>query len=99
MPEFEGSDLNLAGWTKKLTGKPCITVGSIGLHSDFFAEDKVQKTDDNINELLERMDHEEFDLVAVGRALISDPAWSAKVQSGAIDEIIPFTPEATGTLF
>jgi hypothetical protein len=33
--EFEGSDLNLAGWTKKLTGKPTITVGSVGLDSDF----------------------------------------------------------------
>ncbi|HCR66134.1 MAG TPA: 12-oxophytodienoate reductase, partial [Oceanicaulis sp.] len=35
LPEFEGSDLNLAGWTKKLTGKPTITVGSVGLNSDF----------------------------------------------------------------
>ncbi|WP_419884518.1 NADH:flavin oxidoreductase [Paenibacillus sp. B-A-8] len=97
-PEFEGSELNLAGWTKKITGKPCITVGSIGLHSDFFAEDKAQQSGDNIEELLERMGREEFDLVAVGRALISDPAWPAKVQSGAIDEIIPFTAESTKTL-
>lgn len=98
-PEFAGSDLNLAGWTKKFTGKPCITVGSIGLQSDFFAEDKAQKPTDNIDELTERFAREEFDLVAVGRALISDPAWPAKVQSGAIDEIIPFTPEATNTLY
>ncbi|CAH1058037.1 NADH:flavin oxidoreductase [Paenibacillus pseudetheri] len=98
-PEFEGSELNLAGWTKKITGKPSITVGSIGLHSDFFAEDSAQKTEDNINELLDRMDREEFDLVAIGRALISDPAWPAKVQSGAIDEIIPFTAESTKTLY
>ena len=34
-PEFEGSDLNLAGWTKKITNKPTITVGSVGLDSDF----------------------------------------------------------------
>ena len=31
-PEFEGSSLNLAGWTKKLTGKPTVTVGSITLN-------------------------------------------------------------------
>ncbi|MGK5497429.1 12-oxophytodienoate reductase, partial [Streptomyces sp. URMC 125] len=31
LPEFEGSDLNLAGWAKKLTGRPVITVGSVGL--------------------------------------------------------------------
>ncbi len=29
-PEFPGSNLNLAGWTKKITGKPVITVGSVG---------------------------------------------------------------------
>src|ERR1035441_6357459 len=34
-PEFEGSSLNLAGWTKKLTGKPTITVGSITLNEEF----------------------------------------------------------------
>ncbi|MEL7093749.1 MAG: 12-oxophytodienoate reductase, partial [Pseudomonadota bacterium] len=34
-PEFDGSDLNLAGWTKKLTGKPTITVGSVGLNAEF----------------------------------------------------------------
>jgi 2,4-dienoyl-CoA reductase-like NADH-dependent reductase (Old Yellow Enzyme family) len=33
-PEFAGSDLNLAGWTKKLTGKPAITVGSVTLNED-----------------------------------------------------------------
>ena len=33
--EFEGSNLNLAGWTKKLTGKPTITVGSVTLGADF----------------------------------------------------------------
>jgi len=33
-PEFAGSDLNLAGWTKKLTGKPTITVGSVTLDQD-----------------------------------------------------------------
>ena len=27
--------MNLAGWTKKLTGKPTITVGSVSLDVDF----------------------------------------------------------------
>ncbi|MEY7981132.1 12-oxophytodienoate reductase, partial [Streptomyces pilosus] len=35
LPEFEDSDLNLAGWTKKLTGRPAITVGSVGLDGEF----------------------------------------------------------------
>jgi 2,4-dienoyl-CoA reductase-like NADH-dependent reductase (Old Yellow Enzyme family) len=34
-PEFDGSELNLAGWTRQLTGKPTITVGSVGLDGEF----------------------------------------------------------------
>ena len=36
-PEFEGSDLNFAGWAKKVTGVPTITVGSVGLSGEFIA--------------------------------------------------------------
>lgn len=68
-PEFEGSDLNLAGWTKKLTGKPTITVGSVGLDADFtslFTEGK-GAGNANIDGLLDRLERGEFDLVAVAR--------------------------------
>ena len=34
-PEFDGSDLNLAGWAKKLTGKSTITVGQLGFLGTF----------------------------------------------------------------
>ncbi|WP_340023996.1 NADH:flavin oxidoreductase [Paenibacillus sp. FSL K6-1096] len=98
-PEFEGSPLNLAGWTKKITGKPTITVGSVGLDSAFTSAVTEKNQEDNIDRLLERLEQAEFDLVAVGRALISDPAWPAKVQAGKTDEIIPFTSEATKTLY
>ncbi|MET0379586.1 MAG: hypothetical protein ABW049_11400, partial [Spongiibacteraceae bacterium] len=33
-PEFGDSKLNVAGWTKKITGKPTMTVGSLGLEKD-----------------------------------------------------------------
>ncbi|UQZ37230.1 12-oxophytodienoate reductase [Paenibacillus sp. PK3_47] len=98
LPEFEGSELNLAGWTKKITGKPTITVGSVGLNSEFVNAVTEKNEEDNLERLLEKLENGEFDLVAVGRALISDPAWPAKVQSGRRDEIIPFTSEATKTL-
>jgi len=99
LPEFAGSELNLAGWTKKLTGKPTITVGSVGLNSEFVNSVTEKNEEDNIDLLLERLEKEEFDLVAIGRALIADPAWPAKVRSGSTDEIIPFTSEATRTLY
>lgn len=98
LPEFEDSELNLAGWTKKITGKPTITVGSVGLNSEFVNAVTEKNEEDNLERLLEKLEKEEFDLVAVGRALISDPAWPAKVQSGRAGEIIPFTSAATQTL-
>lgn len=98
LPEFEGSELNLAGWTQKITGKPSITVGSVGLNSEFVGGETEKNDEDNIDRLLEKLEKEEFDLVAVGRALISDPAWPAKVKSGRTDEIIPFTSESIKTL-
>jgi 2,4-dienoyl-CoA reductase-like NADH-dependent reductase (Old Yellow Enzyme family) len=99
-PEFEGSDLNLAGWTKKLTGKPTITVGSVGLDGDvtsLFTEGK-GAGNDKIDGLIERLEREEFDLVAVGRALLVDPAWANKIRDGRIDELAPFSAEAMKTL-
>ncbi|MED4400031.1 NADH:flavin oxidoreductase [Metabacillus fastidiosus] len=100
-PEFEGSPLNLAGWTKKLTGKPTITVGSIGLDTEFisfFAEGKGAQNV-NIDGLIERLEREEFDLVAVGRALLVDPAWAEKIRNGRVEELVPFTAEASKILF
>ena len=38
------------------------------------------------------------DLAAVGRALLVDPAWAAKVRDGRVADLLPFTPEALNTL-
>ena len=100
-PEFESSELNLAGWTRKITGKPCITVGSVGLDGEFLQfmvnTDKVAQTA-NIDGLLERLEADEFDLVAVGRALLVDPQWADKVREGRFEDIAPFSREALKTL-
>ena len=94
IPEFEGSDLNLAGWTKKLTGKPAITVGSVGLNSDFLGAFMGENSPaSSLDHLIERLENDEFDLVAVGRALISDPEWAAKVRDGRFDELSDFNAE------
>jgi 2,4-dienoyl-CoA reductase-like NADH-dependent reductase (Old Yellow Enzyme family) len=100
-PEFPetGSDMNLAGWTKKLSGKPTMTVGSVSLNSDFitsFRQAGAETT--GIDRLLEMMARGDFDLVAVGRALIVNPDWPNKVRDGAFDQLKPYTPEALGTL-
>lgn len=99
-PEFAGSELNLAGWTRKLTGKPTITVGSVGLNSEFtslFESGQGGETA-GIEQLIERLERGEFDLVAVGRALLTDPAWAAKIRDGRMEELQPFTKESLATL-
>ncbi len=99
LPEFEGSDLNLAGWVKKISGRPTLTVGSVGLDGDFFSA--FQGNDSNvtgIEQLLDRMERDEFDMVAVGRALIADPAWAAKTLNGRTGDITPFAAEMLKTL-
>ncbi|MFJ9370262.1 NADH:flavin oxidoreductase [Nocardia sp. NPDC101769] len=99
LPEFDDSDLNLAGWTKKLTGKTTITVGSVGLDGDFLraftGEGAALGSLDN---LLDRLERDEFDLVAVGRALLQDPEWASKVLAGQIDELKPYDAAALKTL-
>ena len=98
-PEFEGSDLNFAGWAKKLTGAPVITVGSVGLSGEFtgaFRGDSSTPTP--LDELVRRFDRGDFDLVAVGRALLMDPHWIDKVRDGRTDELLGFSKEALTVL-
>ncbi|MER8048076.1 NADH:flavin oxidoreductase [Streptomyces sp. NPDC094032] len=99
IPEFDGSDLNLAGWTKKLTGRPTITVGSVGLDGDFIHAFAGQGAPvQGIDELLDRLERDEFDMVAVGRALLQDPEWAAKVLAGRTGELKPYDAEAVKSL-
>jgi 2,4-dienoyl-CoA reductase-like NADH-dependent reductase (Old Yellow Enzyme family) len=99
LPEFDGSDLNLAGWTKKLTGKPVITVGSVGLDGDFLKGFQGEGAPvKGIDDLLDRLEAEEFDLIAVGRALLQDPEWAAKVLADRFDELQPYDAAALGSL-
>ncbi|MCJ8208593.1 NADH:flavin oxidoreductase [Mucilaginibacter sp. RS28] len=97
--EFEGSDLNFAGWAKKVTGKPTITVGSIGLSGEFIAGFQGESSDpSSIDELLRRFDRGDFDLVAVGRPLIANPDWAKKIHEGRDAELKGFSRELLGQL-
>nr|WP_202538119.1 NADH:flavin oxidoreductase [Streptomyces sp. SID8379] len=99
LPEFDDSGLNLAGWTKKITGKQVISVGSVGLDGDFVKAFQGQGSPvKGIDNLLDRMEAEEFDMVAVGRALLQDPEWAAKVLADRFDELKPYDADALKTL-
>ena len=99
-PEFEGSDLNFAGWAKKITDQPTITVGSVGLEGDFmgaFAGKGTEKAD--LTELTRRLERGDFDLVAVGRAILQDPEWVKKIKEGKTEELSGFSAESMAVLY
>lgn len=89
-----GSDRNLAAWAKKVSGKPTITVGSIGMtgeHIDtLMGEGSNVASLDNLLQLAHRGD---FDLIAVGRGMLVTPDWANKVREGRIDQLNNWNPE------
>jgi 2,4-dienoyl-CoA reductase-like NADH-dependent reductase (Old Yellow Enzyme family) len=94
-PEFEGSDLNFAGWAKKITGQPTITVGSVGLNGEFLAAFAGASSEpSSLEELIRRMERGDFDLVAVGRPLLADPHWVQKIRDQRNNELKGFSKEA-----
>ena len=100
--EFKDSDLNLAGWTKKITGKPTIAVGSVGLSEEFIPKPGETEFRDaepaSIENLVERIEMNEFDLAAVGRALIANPDWADLIRSDNLDRIRAFNKDMLNSL-
>lgn len=100
-PEVDGEDgLNFAGWAKKLTGAATISVGSVGLSGDFagaFAGESSSPA--SLDNLVRRIERDEFDLIAVGRALLNDPQWVAKIREADDTALKEFTKDALNTLY
>ncbi len=99
-PDIDGQEgLNFAGWAKKLTGAATISVGSVGLTEDFMgAFGGEGSSTAKLDKLVERMERDEFDLIAVGRALIGDPAWVEKVRTGNSSAMQAFDAAALAEL-
>ena len=101
-PAFDGSNLSLAAWTRKLSGKMTIAVGSIGLSQPF--EPQKSRTDADISatvtdvdDVVAAMARDEFQIAAIGRALLADPDWVVKVRDDHMDQIHPFDRAALET--
>jgi 2,4-dienoyl-CoA reductase-like NADH-dependent reductase (Old Yellow Enzyme family) len=102
-PAFPGDPEPLAAVTRRVTGRPVITVGSVGLNDakavgwekdGSLSVSTVHGTDD----LERRIGRHEFDLVAIGRALLANPEWASHVQHGRFDKLRPYTLAARDTL-
>jgi len=101
--EWAGDGRNLAGWVKALSGLPTITVGSVGLDTDVMtsfieAKDPGSRVPEAVADLEARLAAGEFDLVAVGRALIGDPDFVRKLADRDHAAIRLFSRADLGTL-
>jgi 2,4-dienoyl-CoA reductase-like NADH-dependent reductase (Old Yellow Enzyme family) len=81
---FDGSPMNLAGWARQVTGKMSVAVGGIGASQGMYDKGASDVAAIDYTPLLQRFANKEFDLVAVGRAMIGDPAWGNKFRSGQL---------------
>lgn len=90
LPGFADEDpqLSLAGWTKKVTGLPVIAVGSVGLETEFRpgGQGDGPIPPSSLDRLLDQFEAGEFDIVAIGRALLADPAWVNHLRDGKLGE-------------
>ena len=99
-PEIDGpAGLNFAGWAKKLTGAATISVGSVGLSGDMVSAFQGESSHPaSLDRLADRMARGEFDLIAVGRALLADPAWARKVHGDDRADLKGFAPSTLAEL-
>lgn len=92
-PEYDGDPKNLGGWIKEVTGRPVITVGSVGMDRDLmqdFVEGISSPMLGRLKDLVSMFERGEFDLVALGRVLLADPNWLEKVEQRRFDELTPY---------
>ncbi len=95
-PAFEGSPVTLAGWTKRLSGKPTITVGSVGL-SEAMGPSVLDAKPASLDRLMALYEDQQFDLVAVGRMLIVEPRFVDRIRKEPLDALPAFSPDKIRT--
>lgn len=93
---FEGDSACLAGVARRVTGKLSMAVGGVGINQGMYDRDKAAAVVSDFTPLLDRFAAGEFDLVAVGRAMIGDPQWAHKFRVGEPTE--PYRIENDGIL-
>lgn len=79
---FENHDGSLAFWTKKITNLPVIAVGGVGLNNNFIDSFSGESSEykNNLVDVEKCILSNEFDLIAIGRGLLWDPALINKIR-------------------
>lgn len=83
----------MSGWVRELTGKPTITVGSVGLDQIFDnVTDRAGLVSNpvSLDTLIDHFERGEFDMVALGRALLANPEWVNLVRAGNYEALRPY---------
>jgi 2,4-dienoyl-CoA reductase-like NADH-dependent reductase (Old Yellow Enzyme family) len=93
--EFD-TELTLAGWTKKITARHVIMVGSVGLVGplDTAHMDVAVRPEANLGRVVAMIETGRADLVGVGRAMLSNPDWGNKVRAGDYAALVPYDVQA-----
>ena len=91
-----GTNTTLAGWAKKITGKPAMLVGSIGVTglvdpSNLLIE---APPDANLERVVEKVASGEVDLIAVGRGMLANPDWAHRVRVGDLATLSAYDKES-----
>jgi 2,4-dienoyl-CoA reductase-like NADH-dependent reductase (Old Yellow Enzyme family) len=70
----------------------------VGLDSDFIDMTAPAKPS-NIQKVIDDINEGNYDLVAVGRALLADHEWALKMEEGRLDDIKPYNEDTLKTYF
>jgi 2,4-dienoyl-CoA reductase-like NADH-dependent reductase (Old Yellow Enzyme family) len=103
---FEGSDMGLAGWTRRFVNRPVIAVGSVSLSAAYDpkarpnsdTDKNYSPVDTSLDELMRRFERGDFDLIALGRTLITNPMWPTLVNEGRLAELRSYDVSHQATL-
>lgn len=85
------SPWNLAAWAQAITGRPGIAVGKVALTKEMAETFRGQEGELRpLDELLAQLHRGDFAFIAIGRALIGDPALPNKLRDGKFGEVRGF---------
>lgn len=99
-PAFEGSEITLPGLTRQLSGVPVIAVGSVGLDQQFMpGAREAEAGAAGLETLAGLLDPVQFDVVAIGRALLTNPDWVTLFREDRLNEARPYSKSDEQTLY